>query len=96
MIDEEFEWDDAKAAGNLRKHRVGFGAARLVFQDASAVEEFDAAGAYGDERFKIVGLANDLLLTVIYTERAGRIRVISARRATRREQNDYHQNQTSA
>jgi uncharacterized DUF497 family protein len=95
MTDDEFEWDDAKATANLAKHRVSFEAARLVFQDAFSVEEPEVGIAYGEERFIIMGMANGELLTVVYTERGDRIRIISARKATRRERHDYYQNQAT-
>jgi len=46
------------------------------------------------DRFLLTGLARDRLLSVVYTERNGRIRTISARKASRREQDDYYRNQT--
>ena len=51
--------------------------------------EIDDREDYGEDRFIITGRANGRLLTVTYTERDGRIRIISARKATRREQDDY-------
>jgi hypothetical protein len=89
MPDEPFEWNDAKARANLKKHSVTFAAARLVFDDAASVDEIDDREDYGEDRFIIIGMANRRLLTVTYTERDGRIRIISARKATRREQDDY-------
>jgi len=94
MTDAEFEWDDEKAAGNLRKHGVSFEDARRVFEDAFAVLEVDTSLRYDEERLIITGVVNDRLLCVVHTERGERIRIISARRATRREQHDYYQNQT--
>jgi hypothetical protein len=46
---------------------------------------------YGEDRFTILGMAEGVILFVVYTERADRIRLISARRATRHEQSDYYQ-----
>ena len=62
-----------------------------MFQDFFAIEEFDDREGYGEERSIIVGMVAGVLLFVIYTERDGRVRLISARRATRHEQDDYYQ-----
>jgi hypothetical protein len=86
----EFEWHDAKAAANLRVHGVSFELARTVFKDAFAIERLDDREDYGEERFVSIGMAEgDIVLFVAYSERDGRIRIISARRATQREQDDY-------
>ena len=66
-----------------------FEAARLVFDDPASVDEIDDREDYGEDRFIITGRANGRVLTVAYTERDARIRIISARKATRREQDDY-------
>jgi uncharacterized protein len=89
MADHEFEWDDAKAARNHAKHGVSFEAAREVFKDAFAVEILDDRVDYGEERLSIVGMAGGVLLFVAYTVRGDRLRLISARRATKHEQEDY-------
>ena len=91
MQDENFEWDDDKNAANYVKHGVSFEEARLVFKDAFAIGEYDDRADYGEERFIIVGMAEGVLIFVAYTERGDRVRIISARRATSHEQNDYYQ-----
>ena len=61
-----------------------------MFDDPFAVERLDDREDYGEERSIIIGMAaGNSLLFVVYTERKGRIRIISARRATKREQDDY-------
>jgi uncharacterized protein len=90
---EEFEWDCAKAQSNLAKHGVSFEAARLVFDDVFALEHFDHAGDPPEPRYIIKGMANGVILTVVYTERGDRVRIISARKATRNEQREYHRSQ---
>ncbi len=87
--DEFFEWDEAKAIANYAKHGVSFEQARLVFNDVFAIEERDHRA--GEERFVITGMAADVLIFVVYAERGDRVRIISARRATAHEQNDYYQ-----
>jgi uncharacterized protein len=78
MRDDNFEWDDRKAASNYRKHQVPFELARVVFDDPRAVERADIDEP-DEERFLVTGLANERLLTVVYVLRGPRVRIISAR-----------------
>lgn len=81
-----FEWDTAKAAGNRTKHGVGFEEAATVFLDplARIFDEPDQAQA--EDRFLIVGYSEARrLLFVVHVERGDRLRILSARVATRRE-----------
>ena len=89
MQDERFEWSDAKARANIEKDEVSFEVARLVFDGPAAMDQTDDRGGYGEDRFIITGKVGSRLLTVAYTERDSRIRIISARKATRREQESY-------
>jgi len=89
MRDDRFEWDDAKARANLSKHEVSFEVARRVFDDPAAIDELDESEAHGELRFVTVGMVAGDLLSVVYTEREERLRIISARKATRREQVRY-------
>ncbi len=90
----EFEWHAAKARANLRNHGITFESAKTVFRDAFAIERLDDRKDYGEERFILMGMSkSDGPLTVVYTERGGRIRIISARRATEGEQDDYFRQQ---
>jgi uncharacterized DUF497 family protein len=86
----EFEWHDAKAEANFETHGVSFELAKTVFKDPFAVERVDDREDYGEERFVIIGMSEShVLLFVAYTEREERIRIISARRVTQHEQDDY-------
>ena len=85
----EFEWDDAKARSNLSKHGVPFAYAARVFLDRSMVD-FDATREGEPEaRRKAVGLIERKLFVVVYTDREGVCRIISARRANATEQKAY-------
>lgn len=80
----------AKAEANLQTHGVSFELPTSIFKDHFAVERLDDRQDYGEERFVMVGIAEEqVLLLVVYTERGERIRIISARRATQNEQDDY-------
>jgi uncharacterized protein len=92
---DEFEWDEVKAGRNLAKHGVSFEAARLAFDDLFAIEGLDSGGEPVEVRYVITAMANSVLLTVVYTERGDRIRIISARKATRHEQEEYYRSQTA-
>ena len=83
-----FDWDSAKAAGNLKKHQVSFEEAKTVFFDDFAVQFFDDGHFHGEERFIMLGMsAQARLLIVCHCERQSGsvIRIISARKATRGE-----------
>ena len=77
MKDDAFQWDNAKAAANSTKHGVTFEAARDVFKDPFAIEQLDDRQNYGEDRWTILGMAQDRLLLVAYTMRKDRIRIIS-------------------
>jgi uncharacterized DUF497 family protein len=91
MNDDEFQWDDRKAAENFAKHGVSFEAARDVFKDPFSIEQLDDRENYGEERFTIIGMASGRLLFVAYTMKGETIRIISARGAEPYEQRDYHE-----
>ena len=84
-----FEWDSAKAEKNWKKHGVRFEDATLVFFDENFMDDIDELHSDEEERFKIVGKVEKILV-VIYTERRERIRIISARTANKKEQEDYY------
>jgi uncharacterized protein len=85
-----FEWDDEKAASNIRDHDgVTFAQAATAFSDKFAVEWIDEREDYGEERSILLGMVGGQLLYVAYTERGPNIRIISARRATCHEQDIY-------
>ena len=96
MEADDFEWDDRKAAINLHRHKVSFQAARGVFDDVFALIEQDVSEEYDEDRFLATGMVEGLLITVVYTERGERIRIISARRANGNEQRKYYQGQASS
>jgi hypothetical protein len=91
MKSARFEWDDAKAAANWRRHGVSFEHAATALGDTFAVEWIDDRRDYGEERLSLLGMCEGTLLNVAFTERGERIRIISARRAERHEQNRYFQ-----
>jgi uncharacterized DUF497 family protein len=88
----EFEWHDPKADANWESHGVSFELAKTVFKDPFAIELVDDREDYGEDRFIIIGMAEGhILLYVAFTERTDRIRIISARRVTKHEQDHYFQ-----
>ena len=91
MRDDEFEWDDDKAAQNLATHGISFEVARLAFDDAFAVERVDRRQRYNEDRFILLGMVQGRLLAVAYTLRGKRARTISARYAEPRERRRYHE-----
>jgi uncharacterized DUF497 family protein len=91
MESDDFEWDDAKAGANFRKHKIGFRAARRVFDDPLVLIEQDLSEDYGEDRFLAIGRVDDVLMAVVYTERGDCIRIISARKANSHERRSYDQ-----
>lgn len=87
-----FEWDHSKAAANLKKHQVSFEEAKSVFYDEFAVQFFDENNSFEEDRFLMLGMSSGAkLLIVCHCEREHGevIRIISARKATRRERAFY-------
>jgi len=87
----KFEWSKSKAKANYAKHGVSFDMAKQVFRDPFAVEYLDDRQDYGEERWKVLGMAHGRLLLVVYTTRHEIIRIISARAAEPYEWRRYHE-----
>lgn len=86
-----FEWNEAKARSNLRKHGISFEDAVTVFDDPLAATRDDPDHSEEEQRFVTIGNARDgRLLVVCHYDRPERIRLISARMANRHERR-YHQ-----
>jgi uncharacterized DUF497 family protein len=85
-----FEWDKDKACQNVKKHGVSFDEASTVFADPLALTIDDPLHSQDEDRFVTMGQSHQgRLLVVVFTERGERIRIISARVASRRERKDY-------
>jgi uncharacterized protein len=88
----KFEWDDQKAASNLKKHGVSFDEAVSVFADSLALTFSDTDHFESEDRSRTYGISNKgRLLVVVHTERRNNVRIISARKATRYEKSIYDQ-----
>lgn len=86
----EFEWDDDKAESNVRKHGVEFTEAITVFGDPLAMTGYDPDHSDEEDRYIAMGLSvTGLLIIVSHTDRGEKVRIISAREATRGERKDY-------
>jgi uncharacterized protein len=87
-----FEWNNRKAESNLRAHGVSFREATTVFGDPLSITVADPDHATSEMRFIDIGVSHlGRLLVVSYSERGNRIRVISARLATRNERRQYEE-----
>ena len=85
-----FEWDENKALDNLRKHKVSFEEAKTVFNDPFLWTFPDLGHSDAEERCVSIGRSSKRrTLVVIHTEREGRIRLISSRKATSHERRAY-------
>jgi hypothetical protein len=87
-----FEWDENKAKSNLAKHEVSFEEASAVFGDPLSLTVPDPAHSQAEDRFITMGHSHQRkLLIVVHTERGDNIRVVSARRASRKERKTYEE-----
>jgi uncharacterized protein len=92
MSNIKFDWDSRKAATNEKKHGISFEEARTVFFDENAklIDDPDHSG--DEDRFVLLGLSSSLKVVLVchcYREQGNVIRIISARRATTHESNQY-------
>ena len=97
MQPPSFEWDPVKAALNLRKHGVSFVEAESVFEDDAGILVDEGIHLQGEPRYVLIGVRLEArVLVVVHCERAAgaTIRIISARKATAREEAEYHERWT--
>jgi len=93
----QFEWDEVKAAANVRKHGVSFDLARTVFHDSRLLSIADLEHSETEERWFSIGCAsNGMMLSVVYLWLEGgaatyEVRMISARKATQNEIRQYRE-----
>ena len=84
----KFEWDEPKAVANLKKHQVSFEEAKTIFYDEFGVQFFDEDHSSDEKRFLMLGMSSGAKLLIVCQcerEHGEVIRIISARKATKRE-----------
>lgn len=85
-----FEWDNNKARINILKHGISFEEASTLFADKNSVTIDDPAHSLGEKRSITMGFSvGKNMIVAVHTERAGTIRIISARLASRKEKKQY-------
>ena len=88
-----FEWDPKKAKTNLKKHGVSFEEASTAFKDPLSLTIDDPLHSSDEERLILIGMSyNNRMLVIVHTEIRDNIRIISARKATKEERNNYETN----
>jgi len=88
-----FEWDKDKARKNIEIHGISFDEASTVFKDTLSLTIYDPLHSDKEDRFILIGNSVDeRLLVVVHTERKDKIRIISARKATKHERKQYEEN----
>jgi uncharacterized DUF497 family protein len=88
-----FEWDSVKAAMNKKIHGITFDEASTAFKDVLSLTVYDPLHSETENRFVLIGNSHkDRLLIVVHTERGERIRIISARKAKKKERQQYEKN----
>ena len=90
QLSREFEWDEVKRRANHAKHGLDFRDAEKVFQGITLTAE-DTRQDYGEKRLISLGLLEDMVVMVVYTERSERIRLISMRKANQKERQAYEE-----
>ena len=92
MYKKRFVWDENKHDANIRKHGITFPEAVTVFDDPNAVSEYDDEHSDDEDRFIIIGISENMRMLIVchcYRDDDDNIRIISARKATRPEANQY-------
>ena len=87
-----FEWDENKNEINKRKHKVSFEQASDVFNDENRLEEWDYLHSDDEDRYDVIGMADDILFVVCVYRTEDAIRIISARKANKQERMRYYGN----
>jgi len=88
-----FEWDPNKAKENLEIHGVSFDEASSAFRDTLSLAIYDPLHSEEEDRFVLIGNSHkDRLLVVVHTERGDNVRLISARKASKKERKQYEEN----
>lgn len=88
----QFEWDDAKSDDCFTHRGFDFGYAVRAFLDPNRIIGRDRRWDYGEDRYRLLGVIDGRVFVVIYTTRTSTIRIISARKANRKEVREYEQN----
>ncbi|OIP30836.1 MAG: hypothetical protein COW04_09530 [Deltaproteobacteria bacterium CG12_big_fil_rev_8_21_14_0_65_43_10] len=88
-----FEWDPNKAKENLETHNISFDEASTAFGDTLSLAIYDPLHSEEEDRFILIGDSHkNRILVIVYTERAENVRIISARKATKKERKQYEEN----
>ena len=88
-----FEWDTNKNRKNIKIHGISFDEASTVFKDTLSLTIYDPLHSDEEDRQIIIGNAcKNRLLVIVHTERKGKIRIISARKTTKKERKQYEEN----
>ncbi|MCJ7783526.1 MAG: BrnT family toxin [Desulfobacterales bacterium] len=88
-----FEWDPEKAKGNIETHGISFDEASTAFGDTLSLTIYDPLHSEQEDRFIVTGNSHkNRLLVVVHIERGQNVRIISARKATKKERKHYEEN----
>ena len=85
-----FEWDSHKAISNFKKHKISFEEACTIFNDQRSITILDPDHSHDEVREITIGVSRNMMILVVsHTDRLGRVRIISARKANKKEQKQY-------
>ena len=92
MLGMEFEWDDAKSDACFKRRGFDFAYATRAFLDPHRIVAQDTPRDYGEDRFRLIGMIDERTYVVVYTLRGSAVRIISARKANKKEVADHGYN----
>lgn len=93
---ECFTWDERKRISNIAKHGIDFIDTVVVFDDPDRIEIEDSRENYGETRIQTIGTVNGVVIFVVYTQRKGKKRIISVRKASKNERETYYESRENA
>ena len=85
----DFEWDDAKSQDCFENRGFDFAYAVGAFLDPNRIVEQDQRWDYGEDRYRLLGVIGDRVFVLVYTPRGSAVRIISARKANKKEVREY-------
>ena len=88
-VEPDFEWDEGKSDRALRRHGFDFKFASRVFANENYLEDADDRRDYGEQRYVVVGVVEGIFVTVVYTSRKSRKRIVSTWQSSRKERDEY-------
>ena len=88
----KFVWDENKNKINIQKHGISFERAAYIFEDPNYIEDYDEIHSFDEDRYRIIGMVDQVLCVIVTYREKDTVRIISARKATQEERSAYYGN----